>query len=382
MIRKVVVVADDDSSAAALRGWAARQMVAEDARWGMDVVLSGRQAIDIEGYIPLLLGHHMVRIAYEGVLMLRSPNPHVGVPKLAALLRERYAAITARARHVTKLLDDTNKSYDDVLLDLESVLAEHHNRLTGNTFRWARWLETDLGLFCCEEKLAGATVPTAYRLGLNITDAGTISGEDLLAVSEEWGGTLVVLGAAALDGGAPTATIDFTRSCGITYRNQLASRYFPRRFEPDFPDSLKALLLLIEGDLNTARTLLLHTAADHVQPAFRARTITVYHSLTALKQIADRYPQRDTAGMLGLRALLADGPTRRLLSPDGRKVRNRCMHYPLNDPAVLINPSLPMFGIVEAVYPGNTWERFNTDVASVTDRIADHLGGWKPAGRR
>jgi len=39
-----------------------------------------------------------------------------------------------------------------------------------------------------------------------------------------------------------------------------------------------------------------------------------------------------------------------------------------------------MFGIVEAVYPGNTLEWSNTDVTSVTNRIADHLVGWEPSG--
>lgn len=374
-----MIVAGHDPYASELRGWAARQMLAEDARWAMDVVLSARQAGDIEGAIPLLLGHHFVRIAHEGAIALGSSNRHVGIPELAALLSEQYTAITARARHTTKLLDDTKKSYDDVLLDLERILEAHHNRLTGNTFRWARWVETDIGLYLCQGRLAGATLPSAYRLGLDIANTDTVSGEDLRAVTEEWGGTLAVLGAAALDGSTPSATINLERRCEITYRNRLSSRYFPQRFEFDFPDSLKTMLILIEGDLNTALTLLPNTAAGYEQAVFRICTITLYHSLTALQRILERYPSLDTAGARGLRDVLADAPTRRVLSREGRQVRNRCMHYELRDPTVGIDPSLPMFGIVEAVYPGNSWQRFERDVASVTSRVADHLGGWKPA---
>lgn len=71
-------------------------MLAEDARWAMDVILSAQQASNIGPYIPLLLGHHFVRIAYEGAIALRSPNPHVGIPKLAEMISDQYAAITAK----------------------------------------------------------------------------------------------------------------------------------------------------------------------------------------------------------------------------------------------------------------------------------------------
>jgi hypothetical protein len=373
------VVTMSRDSTGELRGTAARLMIAEDARWAMDVVLSGQQASEISGYLPLLLGHHWVRIAYEGALAVRSKDTHVGVPALAALLQDRFALITARARHAAKLLDDTKKTYIDVLTDFDRILTDHHEQLTGNTFRWARWLETDLGLYYCKDRLAGATVPAAYRLGLTITDDGTIAGEDLRAVTEEWGGTLAVLGAAALDAREPTGTIDFASDCAISYRDRVASRYFPRRFETEFHDSLKALLLLIEGDLNTARTLLPHTSQGHEQPVFRARTISLCHSLTALQRIASHYSSLDTAGLRGLRGLLTDAPTQRLLSREGNLVRNRCVHYQMDDPAVRIDLSLPMFGIVEGVYPGNTWARFDADVAAVTGRVADHLSNWRPA---
>ncbi|MEU8632489.1 hypothetical protein AB0C38_10000 [Amycolatopsis sp. NPDC048633] len=372
----------NDDSSAELRGNAARQMLEEDARWAMDVVLSGRETGgDNAAYFPLLLGHHFVRIAYEGAIALRSPRPHVGIPELAALLNEQYAAITARARHATKLLDDTQKSDDDVLSELEKILEDHHNRLTGNTFRWTRWLQSDIGLFLHQDRLIGATAPTAYRLGLDITNVSTISGEDLRAVSEEWGATMAVLGVAALNTSRPTATIDLSGGFEINYRDRRVSRYFRRRFESKFPNSLKTLLLLIEGDLNTARTVLPRTTVNHEQAGFRARTITLYHSLTTLKRVLARYPDTNTEGMRGIQILLGDSPTLRLLSSEGRQVRNRCMHYEMSDPTLHLDLSLPMFGIIEAVYPGNNWDQFDRDVTSVTSRVADLLGCWKSTGR-
>lgn len=238
-----------------------------------------------------------------------------------------------------------------------------------------------MGLYLCQGRVSGATMPSAYRLGLDITNMGVLSGEDLHAVSAEWGGTMVVLGVAALDASVPTPTMDLERGCKFSYQDRLSSRYFRNRFEPEFPESLKTLLLLIEGDLNTAQTFLPLTAAGYEYAVFRAHTITLYHSLTAVHRVLERHPSIDTASTQKLRDLLADAPTLRLLSNEGRQVRNRCMHYELKDPAVRIVPSIPMFGIVEAVYPGNTWARFERDVVLVSRRLADLLHGWKPTRR-
>src|ERR1017187_6069036 len=109
-----------------LRVWVGRKLLAEDARWAMDVALSAGGVDHLSGYVPLVMGHHFVRIAYEGTIAIRSGNPRVGIPALAALLQDKYAAITTRARHLTKLLDNTKKSYTEVLTDLASEMKVHH----------------------------------------------------------------------------------------------------------------------------------------------------------------------------------------------------------------------------------------------------------------
>jgi hypothetical protein len=178
----------------------------------MDVILSGQRLPRLSPLIPLILGHHFVRIAYEGAHALRSSNPHLGVPELADLLTDKYASVTARARHVSKLLDDSKKTYETVIAEFDAIAQEHHDQFTGNAFRWARRFETDLGLYVAEGRLLGATWPAAYRLGLSVNAEGSISGQDLRAVTEEWGGTLAVLGSATLDSTSPIPTLDLTRS--------------------------------------------------------------------------------------------------------------------------------------------------------------------------
>jgi len=343
----------------------------------MDVILSAGGVDHLSGYVPLVVGHHFVRIAYEGAIAVRSGNPEVGVPALAALLQDKYASITARARHLTKLLDNTKKSHTEVLTDLASEMNLHHETLTGNAIPLVRLLETDLGLYYLDRARIGATIPIAYRLGLRPTRTASISGADLRAVSAEWGGTLAVLGAIALDPSEPTPTLELS-GLRIGYRDRLASKYLLTRFDPQFPPELKLLLLLIEGDLNTARLLLPRTSPGHEGAVFRAQVVTAYHCLSALDQICDEHTAWDTHNLRRLRSLLSDEPTQRLLSPGGTKVRNRSVHYEMNDPAIVPDLARPMYGLVEAVYPERTWEAFDTDVREVTGRAAELLADWNP----
>ena len=51
--------------------------------------------------------------------------------------------------------------------------------------------------------LVGATVPIAYRLGLQPTNTATMWEADLNAITMEWGGTLAVVGAATSTTASP-----------------------------------------------------------------------------------------------------------------------------------------------------------------------------------
>ncbi|WP_345529245.1 hypothetical protein [Nocardioides endophyticus] len=369
---------NNDSVGSELRGWAARQMIAEDAHWAMDVILSGQRVPRLSPFVPLLLGHHFVRIAYEGAHALRSANPHLGVPELARLLTDKYASVTAQARHVSKLLDDTKKTYETVIAEFDAIAQEHHDRFTGNAVRWVRRFETDLGLYVAGGTLLGATWPAAYRLGLSVNAEGTISGQDLQAVTEEWGGTLAVLGAATLDTTPPIATLDLTRVPRIDGRDKRSDRYLSDRFDPSFPDGLKVLLLAMEGEMNTLLTFASRTTPGHELAVFRARVVALYHTLSALVRVSDRYASVTTGGMTALRDVLATAPAQGLLSRPGQMVRNRCMHYEIRDARVAIDPTVGMFGIIESVFPGKSLSDLSEDVTSVTALVAELLRQWRP----
>lgn len=372
---------DADGADPRLRGWAARQMVSQDARWATDVVLSAQRQPALSPYVGLLLGHHFVRIAYEGALTLRSPDPDVGVPELANLLQDSFGPITARVRHATKLLDDTKKTYEAVVDEFGTIVLKHRELMTGNAKRWARWLETDLGLYVAGGRPIGATVPVAYRLGIPLTGEGTIAGDDLRTVSEEWGGMLAVLNAAALDSTEQTATLDLERVQEIRGLDRRSDRYLRDRFEPEFTIGLKMLLLAVEGELNLLMAIVPHTSKGHKESVFRLRTVTLFHALSTLRRIVRRYADLRSPGIRELGELLEENPVQRLLSKHGKAVRNRCMHYQIFNQDLALDPALPMFGIIDAV-SGTTMDDFDGDEETVIRRVAQLLPDWRPHRHR
>lgn len=359
----------------ARRGWAARSALVEDSRWIADVAFS-TQGTELASYAALLLGHHFVRIVYEGAIAIRSTNQNVGWPPLAGLLDDQFSAITARARHVTKLLDDTKKSYEDVLADLADVYHHNVKTLTGKAPRPFRWLETDLGLFDLDGSLVGATMPIAYRLALDPGDQTLMAGEAISDVAHEWGTTTAVLMAATLEPPLTQPTMKVPE-VKIGYRDVRASRYLAGRFESAFSNELKLLMLLIEGDLNTNRLLLPALSGGYETPAFRARVTTLHHALTALQKIVLRYPGIDSLSFRELRTLLGSAPVTGLLGPGGKKVRHRCVHYEIRGKSIQLDISLPMNGVVEAV-AGRNFLEFDSEVRAVTDHLAGLLSTWQP----
>ncbi|MFY1577382.1 hypothetical protein ACN26Z_21030 [Verrucosispora sp. WMMD703] len=361
-----------------LRGWAARKLMYEDGRWVADLARSTALDNLVTGYVGLFLSHHFVRIAHEGATAIRSTSRYVGIPEFAAELSDKYAAITARSRHTTKILDDNKKTLTDVLAEFRDALAMHRDAFTGKARWWVRWAETDLGLYFLGDSLIGATVPASYRLGINPSEQDLNKiGQALAEVSSEWGGAVAVMCGATFVIDEPEATIDFS-SLTIRTRNCRPHRYLAGRFETIFPLELKMLLLLIEADLNTSRLVLPLAAHGHQGAVFRAQTITAYHCLTALRRIAGLYPDLVSPAITQLQAILDGDPAKRIVSTAGLKIRNRCVHYEMNDPRFQPDLTMPMCGLVEALLPGHTWESFASDVGQVTAVVAEFLARWRP----
>lgn len=231
----------------------ARKMLAEDARWMLDVLMSAGQDERVGDIIPLLLAGHAARIDYEGSVFARTKA--AGVGPLAELLQPEHAATTARARHAMKLFDDDKKSHDEVLDLMHAHLAAHTEEFQERVrFKWARMFAPDLGSYWLEGSVLGITPTILFRFGQPPGFPFDELGPTVRSVSEEWGAELLVLSAVATAvpwDGQPTIAYDSLHS--ITDCDKFARRYLPTRFEDAFPRELRLALLHIQGELNTAR---------------------------------------------------------------------------------------------------------------------------------
>ena len=72
--------------------------------------------------------------------------------------------------------------------------------------------------------------------------------------------------------------------------------------------------------------------------------------------------------------LMQDRSAAFLLSRDGKRLRNRCMHYPFQGRRLDLNPWLPMCGVVEATCPGVTYEEVDLHARRVLQLAMDFLG--------
>ncbi len=356
-----------------LVGMVARTMLAQDARWISDCMLSASGTAGVNGILPMLLLGHAARIAYEGSRLITSPEPWHGVPVLAELLRNEHAETIARARHASKLLDDNKKDLDDLIGEMDAYRATHRVAYSGNAVWFARWLEPDLGMYILDGRVLGATIPLQYRFGLPATISVPEMGQIMYRTAAELGGTLVVMSAAAGDPPWAEATIDYQPMAEIRSVDRRLSRYVVGRYDDAMTIGMKLLLLMLEGEIATARAVLPLAADTHPDAVFRARLIAMTHVIRGLELIAARW----TSGGSAARAFGDSEQAQLLLGPGMRKVRNLSMHYGIRDGDVDIDPTRPMFGLVEHFCAGFSFKDIDEVLGQAIDRAADLLVSWR-----
>lgn len=361
-----------------LRGVAARTFLSEDARWWADAALSSRNDTERGGWLSLALLGHGARIAYEGSQTLRSPNPAVGIPELAAELTKRHGDVIARARHAGKLLDDTKKSFDQLRQEMAEYYAAHQGEFLNNAPRLLRWLETDLGLCVTpDERVLFSTIAGQFRIGVASDTRVGSAGPLAFDVGHDLGQIHALLSTADGSQELIDATIDYRPLGRLRDRDRKAAAFLADRYDSTMSIETKFLLLMVEGEAATTHTVLPLTAPGHEEAAFRARLVSTFHVVRAVDEILSRHPAARSDGAHAARDLLADPKTRLLLaSPGVRHLRNRSMHYEIRSSALALDPAMPMFGMVEALNPGRTYAELDQVVRETTRRLADLLKDW------
>lgn len=289
-----------------IRGAVARTLVVQDARWLIDVAKSSLIEPQITSVVGLSFIGHFSRVAFEGARIAASPEPHLGVPALAELLSSEHADVIERARHATKLLDDTKKSISDIEAEVASYYALHKVEFTGDAVWFARWAESDLGLATIDRRVLLASIPNQVRPGLSTMVDPNLVGPAIRSVSEQLGRVIIVL--AALDGTMPSTDgrLDLTALRRVKFVDRRATRYLDRRFDMALSEAAKLLLLLVEGEVNLATYILPLTRSGHEESVFRAQFITATHAVRAVRTILDACPSALSPSTQTVRRLMAE----------------------------------------------------------------------------
>lgn len=352
-------------------------MMYEDAAWAADVIYSARNTSErVAALLPTLQIGTWSRIIYEGSIALKSRNPMIAVPALADQLEHRHRDVLARARHSTKLLDDTKKGYEEILDDITAYHAARQAQFRGNAVRGARWLECDLGLTTLQGHLVGSTITTHIHLGQPprlIRDADAM-GAAITAASTEQGSALACL--LGLGGEfEPRPTLDLSPLTKLKMRDRASARYLRNRYDPLFPPALKLLLVGIEADLGSCQHVLTVLDPGHADSVFRARVATRFHALNALREIATRHRRPDGSPHAPWPALPMTQPSS-VLPPrrHAPSATGACttIRKPIADQ---LRPGTPMNGIVEAA-TGRPLEAFKDDLKQATQVASSALANW------
>lgn len=353
-------------------------ILAEDARWILDMVISAGEGTNYDVTVGLILFGHLSRIAYEGARFLQSSNAPPSLAPLVALLPAQTSSSIVRARHAVKLLDDNKKTYQDLLMEMQAYLAAHQQAFLGKAHPLFRRWERDLGLYFFDGCLVGATVPMQQRIGAEPSMAFADIPPTYNSLARELGGVLSVL--AVTDGVQHNyvGTLSFGIKQHVKTKDVLSRRYFAERYSSGLSAEAKLLLLMLEAEAGASLSLLEVANEKYSGAVLRARFISLFHLLNGIKKTLDTYPMVASARSALLQAFLSSHDVQLVFQdPDLRRLRNVFMHYGIHPAQVDFRLEEPMYGLVEQVTQNRNIDDLSKLVTSVTGEAYQVLQDWR-----
>lgn len=356
---------------------AIRSLVAEDARWVSDLMLSTQAArSDIAELAPLLLLGYSSRIVVEGSRTARSKSVAAAVQPLVDLLPKQDDPVIVKARHATKLTDGVEAGSTELARHLVELRDAHRKSLFGLAPRllWKRL--ADLALLQLGDHRVGISVPLQFQYGAPATVTLDQLGPMLGKVARQHGQILGVLSALGLDSSTPSSTLDSTALA--TLRSVSGRSSVIERDYLELPVGEALELAAIEGQINTALYLLTVGEAAYAGPVFRARFLTLVHALRSIDQIAQATTTEHPRAASKLRELVRGAFARELL--EGRAaalLRDRLMHYSIRSNKVVLETEAPLLGLVEASWPPWTAAELEDGSLLSLRSLSKEITGWR-----
>lgn len=355
-----------------------RRLIAEDARWLRDAIL-GAQAVGgrTASALSLVLLGTAARVVYEGIRVLRTVELDIDVRELLQHAPQDLDSLVERARHATKLLDDTKRSAAETVSLLEEYQRAHQRAFRGSAPRALRWLTSDLGLVVSHGHVLAATVPLQLRLGLRVDADLEEAGPFLGDVARQIGSALAVLAAVDLDLAAYAAEPPPLVLPPMRLRDVDTARYLHGRFDPSATPATKLTMLMIASELQVSAHVLPHTAGESSPAVSRARIVSLIHCLRGIRTLLDGdWIRTDTQAGRRVRDVAYDPSVARFANERGlRNLRNQYVHYVFRGDAGDLDEFIPDFGVA-TLLTGLSRTQLDRDASRSLSELADAVAAW------
>lgn len=352
---------------------AARRLIAEDARWAGDLLTSVLETSGASrSALSMVLFEHSARVVAEGVDAARKGSMQIGVEHRLVGLPAALHPMTIAARHATKMSEGRRigqPSVEQLLLDTHRA---HRRQFFGRAPRILHpWL-ADLSVISIGSTHVATSVALQFQLGAAPADAFDDLGPAVSKAAEQQISTLATLAGLAGDQSSLRPRFDL-RSAGVgSFRDERLRRLAVARYGR-LPLAESMVLLATEGRVNVAFTVLAATAAGAPGPTFRARYLTLVHVLRDLRRLLQRHGGA-APRLSDLASLLTEPSIVRLLADKGASdLRSRLMHYWLRSERLELHDGAPLLGLVEAVYPGRSFEELSEETDRMLGSLQQHL---------
>ncbi|MFC1421039.1 hypothetical protein [Streptacidiphilus cavernicola] len=339
--------------------------------------LSEPDKAPLYGILPFCVIPYFSLFVYEANL---KPN-HID-PAVRAELSQDAEEIIARSRHSLKLFEDTHRWIAGQIDYFNNeILPAHSSHFLGNTrLSIARFLETDLGIYCYDGRIISTTHSATFHLGIEPKQLLTAGGPYLVALFERYGRFFRKLG-ATMDSGPDTfvAHLDAHKIDGG--RNKRAAKYYARVFNGKENPAINGLLVGFQGIVNFADGLV---AADTdvrnlEYTAFKIRYMALYTVLASLRKLHDDANYPLSSRSMGFIKSIIDSPEAQAITVRSAKpFRNTLMHYNLHTRLDVskVNLGESLFGLVPEYFPDHDAQTFGTLVDTCIRETASALNEW------
>lgn len=364
----------------AARLYVAWRLIEQDLEFSTRLISSMRTSPDVSWLVLYGIIPYTSMFIYESCNFIRKQHPEI-----AGLIDLKEFPVIRRSRHTVKLLDDPHGIEQlarffktDVVAHFEETFAPPPNIIG----RVLRPLYNDLGLYYYDGKLVTTTHVASFELGIERSRLnGPDSANDILAIYEEYGHFLAILGHGLEENSHSFANA--MEKDKIAWRDVKSRKYYREHFdsrESSYESGVNCLLTALRANLAFLNVLVDIPSDPLSAPALcKIHFICAMHVVASCSALLSSHRARlDARSVQILESAERDGDGPTLASDRIKFVRNALVHYmPFSDfRAADLQPDAIYGGIIEKYCPELSFLDLLRLAVSETRRLGTLLEEW------